>query len=47
VRVQLEGRAFEGRAEGIDEAGHLIVHADHGAVEHVVAGDVQLVRSDG
>ena len=47
VRVQLEGRAFEGRAEGIDEAGHLIVHADNGAVEHVVAGDVQLVRSDG
>lgn len=47
VRLSLEGRAVDGRAEGIDEAGHLLVRADSGALEKVVAGDVQMLRVEG
>jgi BirA family biotin operon repressor/biotin-[acetyl-CoA-carboxylase] ligase len=46
VRLQLEGRSVEGRAEGIDEQGHLVVHCDGGRVEKVVAGDVQTLRTE-
>lgn len=45
VRVTTAGRTFEGRAEGLDEAGHLIVHAESGAVEKVLAGDVEMLRT--
>ena len=46
VRLSLPGRAVEGRAEGIDEAGHLLVRTDAGQLERVLAGDVEMLRAD-
>lgn len=44
VRAELPGgRVLEGRAEGLDDSGHLLIRIDSGAVEKVVAGDVHLV----
>ncbi|MBI5546227.1 MAG: biotin--[acetyl-CoA-carboxylase] ligase [Deltaproteobacteria bacterium] len=45
VRLMLDGRQLEGRAEGIDEAGHLVVRTEQGGLEHVVAGDVKTLRA--
>jgi BirA family biotin operon repressor/biotin-[acetyl-CoA-carboxylase] ligase len=47
VRVALEGRTVEGRAEGIDETGHLLIRTDSGTLERIVAGDVQMLRAEG
>ena len=41
VRLTLGGRALEGRAESLDESGHLLVRVDSGSLERVVAGDVE------
>lgn len=46
VRLQLGGKRVEGRAESIDEAGHLIVRTEAGGVEKVVAGDVEHLRTE-
>ncbi|MGC4114432.1 MAG: biotin--[acetyl-CoA-carboxylase] ligase [Myxococcales bacterium] len=46
VRVQRDGQWVEGRADSIDEAGHLIVRTESGALEKVVAGDVEHLRTE-
>ncbi len=48
-RVRLraaDGKAIEGRAESIDEGGHLVVRTDSGALEKVIAGDVEHLRPE-
>jgi BirA family biotin operon repressor/biotin-[acetyl-CoA-carboxylase] ligase len=46
VRLSLNGKTIEGRAESIDEAGHLIVRTESGGLEKVVAGDVEHLRTE-
>lgn len=43
VRVEERGEQWEGLAYDVDDAGHLLVHTDHGE-RRVVAGDVVHVR---
>lgn len=45
VRVQVDSRAIEGKAVGLDELGALIVRTDAGAEERVLAGDLKTLRS--
>ncbi len=44
VRVHERSREWEGLAYDVDDAGHLLVHTDHGE-RRVVAGDVVHVRA--
>jgi BirA family biotin operon repressor/biotin-[acetyl-CoA-carboxylase] ligase len=44
VRVRLESGAIEGEAEGIDASGALRVRTRSGAVQTVLAGDVETLR---
>jgi BirA family transcriptional regulator, biotin operon repressor / biotin---[acetyl-CoA-carboxylase] ligase len=44
VRAELPGRTVVGRAEGIDERGHLLIRAEGGELVEVLAGDVIHVR---
>jgi len=44
VRVDLPGeKTIEGRAEGLDDSGHLLVRTDAGNIHKVIAGDVHVV----
>ncbi len=45
VRVELPGGPLTGRAEGVDQRGHLLVRTEDGSVVDVSAGDVVHVRS--
>jgi BirA family transcriptional regulator, biotin operon repressor / biotin---[acetyl-CoA-carboxylase] ligase len=44
VRVELPGGQLHGRAEGVDDRGHLMVRTEEGRVVEVSAGDVIHVR---
>ena len=44
VRLEQGGKTIEGRAEALDEAGHLLVRTDSGGLEKVLAGDVELLQ---
>ncbi len=44
VRVQLTGQLLEGQALGLDPSGALQIRTDAGAVQTVLAGDVETVR---
>lgn len=47
VRIQVGTRQIEGRAEALDEDGALLVRTEHGRLERIVGGDVELEKGLG
>jgi len=44
VSIRTGDRVVVGRAESLDEDGALLVRTDHGRLEHIIGGDVSLLR---
>lgn len=44
VSIRSGDRVVVGRAESLDEDGALLVRTDHGRLEHIIGGDVSLIR---
>ena len=44
VSIRVADRIITGRAESLDEEGALLVRTDQGRLEHIIGGDVSLIK---